>query len=125
MKSINFPKMFNTSSSIIISDKEATMNNLKLLLLSDTNNFGDPYFGLNLKKYYYEQNNHILMDICIDDIYTKISLFMPQIFVKREDIILTRDKSKIRCYIKVKNVLDYQVSIYELVLFDLDDTQKM
>lgn len=117
--------MFNTSSSIIISDKEATMNNLKLLLLSDTNNFGDPYFGLNLKKYYYEQNNHILMDICIDDIYTKISLFMPQIFVRREDIILTRDKSKVRCYIKVKNVLDYQVSIYELVLFDLDDTQKM
>ena len=52
MKSIDFPNMFNSSSTNIVSGKEATSNNIKLLLQSEKGELiGDPYFGVNIKKY--------------------------------------------------------------------------
>lgn len=46
MYSIKFPDMVSSITSKLVSDHEATIQNLKLVLLSERNTlFGDPYFG--------------------------------------------------------------------------------
>lgn len=46
MYSINFPEMVSNVTTKLVSDHEATIQNLKLTLLSERNSlFGDPYFG--------------------------------------------------------------------------------
>nr|DAU00316.1 MAG TPA: lysozyme [Bacteriophage sp.] len=39
--------------------------------------FGDPYYGTNIKKLLFNQNDSVLVDILIDDIYVAILDFMP------------------------------------------------
>ena len=52
MKSIEFPKMFNSNSTRLVEDLAATKQNLKTLLYSEKGElFGDPYFGIRLKNY--------------------------------------------------------------------------
>lgn len=122
MKSIAFPKMFNSSSTNIISDREATENNLKLLLLSEQNELlGDPYFGTGLKKYIYEQNNPVLRDMLVDNIYTAIALFMPQLVVKRKDISLKHYRNKLYCEIRATNQLNFQTDMYNIVLLQNEE----
>ena len=88
MKSIAFPKMFNSNSTRIIEDKEATTTNLKSLLHSEKGEFlGDPFYGIRLKRYLFEQNTGILKDIIIDEIYTQIALFMPQLKLDRKSVV--------------------------------------
>lgn len=124
MKSINFPKMFNNSSTNIIRDHDATESNLKLLLLSEKYELlGDPYFGVNLRKYLFEQNNSILDTMLVDDIYTAIALFMPQVVVKRGDIKLTRDHNTVYCNITAINQLNFQVDSYDIVLLREEEVQ--
>lgn len=73
IKSLSFPDMFTTGSTKIKYDSEATKQNLKLLLLSTKQSLlGDPNYGTNIKKLIFEQNDSILRDIVIDDIYTNI-----------------------------------------------------
>lgn len=123
MKSIGFPKMFGTTtSSNLIVDKKATLNNLKLLLGSEkTTLFGDPYFGIKLKYYMYEQNGTILKDIIIDEIYSQIKTFIPQVIVNRKDIdIIQSEKGKLTANIRVTYVTDYTQENYSLVLFKED-----
>ena len=89
MKSIQFPEMFTRTVTNTVSDYDATLQNLKMLLWSEKGElFGDPYFGTGIKRYLYDQNDAVLVDILIDDIYTAIVLFMPQIRVERKDIQL-------------------------------------
>lgn len=117
MKSIAFPKMFNNASTNIIEDHNATESNLNLLLLSDKNELlGDPYFGIQLKKYLHEQNNSIMDTMLIDDIYTAIALFMPQLIVRRQDITLTHKGTTLTCSIVGTNQLNFQVDSYDVVL---------
>jgi phage baseplate assembly protein W len=117
IKSIAFPSMFNRGSTKVYSDHEATASNLKLLLLSDkTSLFGDPYFGTNLKKFMFDQNNRVLRDIVIDSIYTAILQFMPQVLVERKDIKVTSDRTKLFINIKAKNLIDYQTDMYNITL---------
>ena len=122
MKATNFPKMFGTTTSTsIITDKKATLNNLKLLLGSEkTTLFGDPYYGIRLKYRMFDQNGRILKDIIIDEIYTQIKLFMPQIRVERKDIDLVQDKVGIIANIRVTHITDYTQENYSLVLFKED-----
>ena len=76
MYSINFPKMFTSAKTLLVENHDAILSNLKLLLASDrTALFGDPYYGTELKKFIYEQNNSILKDLVIDEIYETIILF--------------------------------------------------
>ena len=120
MKSIGFPQMFGTTtSSNIILDKKATLNNIKLLLGSEkTTLFGDPYFGIKLKYYMFEQNGKILKDIVIDEIYTQIRTFIPQVTLKRSDIDIIQDeKGKLIANIRVTYLVDYTQENYSLVLF--------
>lgn len=117
MRSIAFPIMLGNSSTNIIRDHDATASNLKLLLLSDkTSLFGDPYFGTNIKKLIHDQNNIVIRDLVVDDIYTAITTFMPQIIVKRSDIKVTSDRSNVYVNIKCLNLIDYTIDLYNINL---------
>lgn len=117
MKSIAFPKMFNNASTNVLEDHDATESNLKLLLLSEKNELlGDPYFGVQLRKYLYEQNNSVMDTMLIDDIYTAIALFMPQLIVRRQDITLTHQGTELWCSIIGTNQLNFKLDSYNIVL---------
>ena len=99
---------------------QATKQNLKLTLWSERGELlGDPYFGLMLKHYLFNQNNTILRDIIIDMIYTQVALFLPQLKIERKDIEIVQDlrKGQLICYITGRNQIDYTLNTYELVLF--------
>lgn len=117
MYSLNWPDMFSTTYTKVIQDHEATMSNLKLILLSDKYSLlGDPYFGTNLKKLMFNQNNQVLRDIVIDDIYTAILTFMPQLVVNRKDITVTSNGVNIYVAIRALNLLDYTTDLYNINL---------
>lgn len=60
MNAVSFPDMISNNSTNIITDEDATLQNLKYLILSSKNTlFGDPYFGTNLKKLIFDRNNTI------------------------------------------------------------------
>lgn len=113
MYSINFPDMFNSTNTILLKDHEATSSNLVLLLYSVKKSlFGDPYFGTNLRNYLFEQSNLILRDIVIDDIYTAIKVFMPQISLKREDISVELDGVDVKAKINCINLIDHKNNLF-------------
>lgn len=118
MKSIAFPKMFNSNSTRIIEDKDATKRNLLSLLHSEKGEFlSDPFYGIRLKRYLFEQNTGILKDIIIDEIYTQIALFMPQIKVHRKDITIVQDRYKLYATIKCINRVDFTTDMFNIVIF--------
>ena len=122
MKSIAFPKMFNLNSTNIEKDFNATRQNTLLLLRSEKGDlFGDPYFGIKLKKYLFEQNNYILRDVIIDEIYTQLALFIPQLKVERKDIKIEQDIGKLYCRFKATNQANFKTDMYTLVLYNEDD----
>ena len=117
MYSINFPDMFATSRTKLIKDHDATLSNLKLLLASEkTSLFGDPYFGTILKRIIYEQNTPVLQDLVIDEIYTSILMFMPQIKITRKDISLFSDGTNLYAKINCINLIDYTNNLYNIRL---------
>ena len=86
IKSIAFPNMFTRTSTNFVTDKEATFQNLKYLILSEKGElFGDPFYGVGLKKYLFDQNDTIIKDLVLDDMYTAIATFMPQLRINRND----------------------------------------
>ena len=121
MRSIKFPEMFTRTVTNTVSDYDATLQNLKLLLWSEKGElFGDPYYGAGFKKYIYDQNDFTLYDLIIDDIYTAIALFMPQIRVDRRDIKVNREDKdgigKLTATIKCTNMVDFTTDLYTIVL---------
>ena len=111
--------MFNSNSTKVVKGLEATKQNTLLLLHSEaTELFGDPYFGVRIKRYLFDQNNYILKDILIDEIYTKIAVFLPQIKLNRKDIKIIQDRAKLYCNFKATNVIDFTTNTYSLVLYD-------
>lgn len=117
MISINFPDMVTNTTTKTISDHEATVSNLKLLLLADKYSLlGDPYFGTNIKKLMFEQNNQVIKDLIIDDIYTSIIEFLPQLLIDRKNIKITSDKAHVYVNIKATNLLDFTTDLYNIDL---------
>lgn len=122
MNSIAFPNILSNTSVNIFSDHEATMSNLKLLLLSDKKSLlGDPYFGTSLKKLLFNQNNTVLADLVIDDIYTSIITFIPQLLIDRKNITITKNKSDLYVNIKATNLLDYTTDLYNICLTGINE----
>ena len=127
MRTIKFPKMFNTNNTRVWKSSEyldATKQSTELLLHTTRGElFGDPYFGLMLKRYLFDQNSYILKDAIIDMIYTQLSLFIPQVKIKREDIeiIQDREKGKLYCTFSGVSQIDYTHNTYNLLLFDERD----
>ena len=130
MRSIKFPHMFNTNSTRVWKSSEhlnATKQNTKLVLYSERGELiGDPYFGLMLRQFMFDQNNYILRDQIIDMIYTQLAIFIPQVHVERKDITVfqDREKAKLYCEFSGTNQIDYQLNTYQLVLFDSNETSK-
>ena len=122
IKSIAFPNMFTRTSTNFVTDKEATFQNLKYLILSEKGElFGDPFYGVGLKKYLFDQNDTIIKDLVLDDIYTAIATFMPQLRINRNDLKLrTGDKGEIFVDIRAINQLDFTTDLYSIVLLETD-----
>lgn len=130
MRSLKFPKMFNTNGTRVWKASEhqqATMQNTKLLLHTERGEMlGDPYFGLLLRHYFFEQNNYVLRDQIIDMIYTQLAKFIPQVWVERKNITVfqDREKAKLYCEFTGTNQIDYTLSTYQLLLFDSNTDKK-
>ena len=124
MRSYKFPKMFKSNSSQIWREDEygkATRQNALLLIQSERGEFEcDPYFGILLKHYMFNQNSYILKDMLIDTIYTQIAIFLPQIRITRDSIDIVSDniKGKLYCRFSGTNQIDYTHNTFNLLLFD-------
>ena len=114
--------MFTRTVTNTVSDYDATLQNLKMLLWSEKGElFGDPYYGTGIKKYLYDQNDVVLIDILIDDIYTAIALFMPQIRVERKGIEIVRSgKGQVTVKITAMNMVDFTTDMYNIVLMQAE-----
>lgn len=124
IKSIKFPDIFSNAATNIVSDHEATAQNLRLMFQATKGSFfGDPYFGTNIKRLIFEQNNNVLRDIVIDDLYTSISAFMPQISVKREDIEIISDGTTLYANLKLKNLIDFKLDEVSIALFNIEELE--
>ena len=116
--------MFNSNSSQIWREDEynkATRQNALLLIQSERGELEcDPYFGILLKHYMFNQNSYILKDMLIDTLYTQIAIFLPQIKVSRNaiDIISDSHKGKLYCCFSGINQIDYTHNTFNLLLFD-------
>ena len=122
MKSIAFPKIFNRTTVNLTRDYDATLQNIKLLLWSEKGElFGDPYFGTGVKRYLFDQNDVVLQDILLDDIYTALVLFIPQLKIDRKDIKLIKGhKGELSLRIEALNRADFQTNLYEIVLLQAE-----
>ncbi len=120
--SLAFPNMFSSEKVNIYKDKEATKTNLKLLLSTEvTSLFGDPGYGSRLMQTIYSQNNMILRDLVIDEIYTCIKTYMPQIIVERKNIVIVADDDALYAEIKAVSTSDYSIDLYRIRLIDTDE----
>ena len=124
MRSFKFPKMFNSNSSQIWREDEynkATRQNVLLLLQSERGELEcDPYFGILLKHYMFNQNSYVLKDMLIDTLYTQIAIFLPQVKVSRNNIDIITDNQRGRLYCRFSgiNQIDYTHNTFNLLLFD-------
>lgn len=120
MKSLDILNLFQSINSTgVVEGHDATIQNLKLLLLSNKMTlFGDPYFGTNLQNLIFNKNNKILKNIIIDEIYTAITEFMPQMSIDRNEIDLKIEREKISLVINSKNNLNYITDLYNINLTD-------
>ena len=122
MYSIAFPNMFNSARTLLFEDHKATLSNLKLLLRSERASLlGDPYFGVLLKRILFELNNNVLRDLIIDEIYTSIITFMPQIKLNRSDIAITSNGIDVFAEIRGLNLIDYQTDMFNICLTNNSD----
>ena len=73
---------------------------------------------IRLKRYMFEQNNFVLQDLLLDEIYEQLVLFVPQITVKRKDISFQKERARLYVTIKCVNRLDFTPNTYNLVLME-------
>ena len=119
MNSIKYPDMFSPTSTNVVEGKAASAQDLVLLLSSEKGELmGDPFFGVRLKRYIYDQNNYVLRDILADEIFTQIRTFAPQLTVNRDDIAITQEGDRLHAKIRAINKVDYTTDMYDLELFE-------
>ena len=122
MNSISFPNMFTTTSTLVVKNKDASLQDLELLLASEKGELlGDPYFGVRIKRYTFNQNNYLLRDVLVDEIFSQIRVFAPQITVNRNDIKIIQKGNKLIATIKGINKLDFTTDMYQLELLNSDE----
>lgn len=124
MYSIGFPNMIGSNSTNLLKDKQAIKSNLILLLNSERMSlFGDPYFGTTLKKTLFEQSTSIISDLLIDEIYTTIITFMPQIYIERKNISLSTDGKSVYATLNVTYRLDNTSDLYTIRLISAESEE--
>lgn len=120
--SLAFPNMFSSESVNLYKDKQATLTNLKLLLATEvTSLFGDPGYGTRLMQTIYSQNDFVLRDLVIDEIYTAIKMYMPQMLVERKDISIIAEDDKLYAEIEAVSATDYTLDLYRIQLTDTEE----
>lgn len=119
MNSIKYPDMFSPTSTNVVEGKQASAQDLVLLLSSEKGEMlGDPFFGIRLRRYLFEQNNQILRDVLEDEIFSQIRVFAPQLTVNRDDISITQEGRGLAARIKAVNKVDYTTDMYDLEMFE-------
>ena len=122
MYSFNFPNMLNGVSSNTIEGIEAVRSNMKLLLASEKmSHFGDPYFGSQLKRALFEQSSSIIVDLMIDEIYSTLITFIPQIYLTRKDITIKCKKTELFAEIRYVYLPDNVSDLYIISLTKSDN----
>ena len=123
MNSVSFPKVFRGNQTQIIEGTEATGTCLRLFISSEEGSlFGDPGFGVLLKKFTFDPNSSMLKELLRNELFEKIQLFFPQLTIlRRDDIKIKQDKQKISIKIKVINKIDFQPSTYDLQIFNEEE----
>ena len=122
MYSFSFPKMFNTTTANLVKDKEAIKSNMILLLSTERDTlFGDPFFGSQLRKYMFEQSSSIIMDLLIDEIYSCIIMFMPQVYLTRKDIKVYCSRSTIYAEISYYYTIDNTSDLFTIKLTEASE----
>ena len=124
MNSLAWPNMFsaNGSDTLLVTDsakKAATLSNLKLLLSSEKLSiFGDPYYGVSIRKFLFEPNSSVLMDLLADEICTCINMYMPQVSISRNDIYIDTDTNQeiVRLQILVHYNIDNTTDLFTIDL---------
>ena len=117
MYSFGFPKMLNNTTSNLLKDKEAIRSNMILLLSSERATlFGDPFYGTLLNKYIFEQSSSIVVDLLIDELYTTIITFMPQVYLTRKDITVYASKNALFVQINYWYVADNTSDLFTIKL---------
>ena len=117
MYSFGFPQMLRSNTSVLISDKQAVRSNLVLILSSEQlSHFGDPLFGCRLKQALFEQEQSLVVDLLIDEIYTTIVTFIPQVYLTRKDIELTTDGTDVFATVHYIFALDNTSDLYTINL---------
>lgn len=118
MNTIGFPKIFNGNSTVVKYGKEATKQSIMLLCSCESGEFfGDPDFGVRLKRFFFEQNNTILKDILIDELYTKIVAYCPNIYLERKNVVIFAKGSKLVANITYRDQETFTTDMFSLVLF--------
>ncbi len=119
MYSFAWPNIFssNNVSTNLLEDKEAAKSNLLLLLNSERLSlFGDPYFGTLLKQVIFQPNNNIIVDLIIDELYTTICTYIPQLHLTRNDITIKSNKIDLFATINVTYKIDNTSDLYHINL---------
>lgn len=117
MYSFNFPQMIGNVNSKLLKDKDAVRSNIVLLLGSEiTSLFGDPYYGCQLKHALYEQSGTVIVDLLIDEFYTVLTTFIPQIFIDRKNINIYYKDNELYATIKYIYLLDNTADLYTIKL---------
>ena len=113
--------MIKNNQTQLVRDSDATQSNLVLALLSNKKSFiYDPDFGCTLGSMFFNQNNDLIPELVIDQVYTCIVNFMPQLQLSRNDIKLSQHTTGVDIHINVKNILTNEVSMYSIALLNPD-----
>lgn len=124
MYSFDFPSMLNSNTAKLVKNKDAVRSNVLLLLQSEKKTLlGDPFFGSRLKRMLFEQSNSLIADLVIDEIYTTLTTFIPQIYLTRKDIELLSDRTDIYVTVKYTYLLDNTQDLYTISLTSDDSTE--
>lgn len=122
MYSFAFPKMLNSNTANLLQDKDAIRSNIILLLSSERETlFGDTYYGTQLKKYLFEQSGAIVADLLIDELYTTIKTFMPQVYLTRKDIKVYVVRNTLYADIKYYYIIDNTSDLFTIKLTEYSD----
>ena len=117
MYSLAWPDIFTGSTTKLAKDKQAAINNLRLVLGSEKLGlFGDPKFGSNMKRFLFEQNSTWLHDIVRDEIYTLVRIYMPQLVVNRNNIKITTDGTNMYAEITCRWANDPALDMFSIKL---------
>lgn len=123
MYTFNFPNMLGDVNSQLIEDKDAVRKNIVLTLNTEQLSlFGDPAYGSRLLTILFEQNTSLVIDLLIDEIYTTLVTFIPQIYIERKNITITTDKVNIYAELSYTYLVDGTSDMLSIRLTTYDNT---